>query len=145
MTYPHRLRALPDKAERLTKANEFIRVIATTGRKFFSHQDRVSVLCLDGQGRINLIDCYTKRLVYTHYNGEWRGFSQGGTMRSLIIRLREYIQGVIPTGAELFDKLPIHYGDQTICPNYGWGYPEDDMNTVIEAARRIFTTHTEST
>jgi hypothetical protein len=119
MTYPHRLRALPDKAERLAKANEFIRVIATTGRKFFSHQDRVSVLCLDGQGRINLIDCYTKRLVYTHYNGEWRGFSQGGTMRSLIIRLREYILGVIPTGAELFDNLPIHYGDQTICPNYG--------------------------
>jgi hypothetical protein len=69
-------------------------------------------------------------------------------MRSLIIRLREYIQGVIPTGDELFDKLPIHYthhGDRAIYATHRWGYPEDDMNTVIEAARRIFTTHTEST
>jgi hypothetical protein len=133
-----RLRALPDKAERLTKVNEFINIIATHGRKFFNHEGSISYLLFDGQSRISFYDSYSKRYIYTHYSGSWRGFSNGGTMKTLIARLREYIQGRIKTGDELFMILPMHNRNKLLFPDHPWGYPEADMAIVIEAARRIF-------
>jgi hypothetical protein len=139
-----RLRALPDKAERLAKANEFINIIATHGRKFFNHEGSISYLLFDGQSRISFYDSYSKRYIYTHYNGSWRGFSNGGTMRTLIIRLREYIQGKIKTGDELLMILPIHPRsglggmEDLLADCNRWAYPEVDMAIVIKAARRIF-------
>lgn len=138
MTTQQRLRALPDKAERLAKANEFIRVIATTGRKFFAHEGAISLLFLDSQGRIWILDSYSKRHIYTHYHGAWKGFTNGGTMQQLIIRLREYIQGEIKTGDDLFRKLHLHQRNLQIWPDHPWGYPEPDMAIVIREAHRIF-------
>ena len=126
---PSRMRALPDKAERMMKANEFIKIIATHGRKFFNYKGSISWLLLDSQGRIVFFDSFSKRYVYIYGNGSWKGFTNGGTLRTLIIHLREYIQGKIKTGDELFKVLPIRLD---------WGYPEADMTIVTEAARRIF-------
>ena len=135
---PTRLRALPDKAERLAKANEFIRIIATHGRKFFNHEGSISRLLFDDQGRVSFFDSYSKRYVYTYGNGRWKGFTNGGTLRNLIVRLREYIQGKIETGDQLFMILPMYNRNKLMWPDHPWGYPEADMTIVIEAARRIF-------
>jgi len=84
--------------------------------------------------------CY----IYAYGNGKWKGFTNGETMRTLIVRLREYIQGRIKTGNELFMILPIHplrhLGgmEELVRGCNPWGYPEADMTLVIEAARRIF-------
>lgn len=129
------------KAKRLEEANEFIKVIAVHGRMFFNHQGTISYLAFDKQGRINFQDSYSKRLIYTHYNGRWRGFSQGGTLKRLIVHLRDYVRCEIKTGDDLFRVLPIHYADKRIFPDHPWGYPEADMTIVIEAARRIFCTN----
>jgi hypothetical protein len=134
---PTRFRALPDKADRLAKANEFIWVIATHGRKFFNHQGAISRLLFDGQGRVSFWDSYSKKYIYAYANCRWNGFTNGGTMRDLITRLREYIQGKIKTGDDLFPKLGL-IRNREIFPDHPWGYPEADMTLVIEAARQIF-------
>lgn len=141
-----RLRALPDKAERLAKANEFIKIIATNGRKFFNHGGSISRLLVDSQGRISFWDSYSKCYVYTYGSGRWKGFTNGWTLRNLIVSLREYIQGRIKTGDELFMILPIHppsglggMEDLLAVLNH-WDYPEADMTIVIEAARQLFCT-----
>jgi hypothetical protein len=142
-----RLRALPDKAERLVKANEFIRVIATHGRKFFNHHGTISRLLFDAQGRVSFWDSYSKKYVYAYGNGSWKGFTNGETMRILIVRLREYIQGRIETGDDLFLKLGLtgNWNSSPYHPWYHpWAYPEADMTLVIEAARQIFCSASET-
>lgn len=147
---PTRLRALPDKDERLRKANEFINIIATHGRMFFNHEGAISRLLLDDQGRIRFWDSHSRRYVYPYDHCCWKGFTNGGKMKRLVTRLREYIQGRIKTGDGLFMILPMHWpsrlgGMEELLDGHPWGYPEADMTIVIEAARRIFCTDKEAT
>jgi hypothetical protein len=79
------------KEERLSRANEMLEAIASCGRRFFHYEERVSRFSVDARGRIWLTDKYTQKVIYTHYSGSWRGFSDGGTLRALIERLRDFI------------------------------------------------------
>jgi len=133
-----RLRALPNKQQRLDNANQLIQLIASTGRRFFHHKNITSRLLLDYQGRIIFHDAHSGRHIYTHYEGTWRGFTQGGTLRNLIITLREYIQGKVQPGEELIRRLGLRHGHPDIFPHHPWGYPEPDMATVLAGALRIF-------
>jgi predicted RNA-binding Zn ribbon-like protein len=84
-----------DKAERTRKANDLILTIANYGRKFFQHNGRISRFELDARGRIWFIDAYRESRIYTHYaHGHWRGFSEGGTLRDLVIALRKHIKSI---------------------------------------------------
>jgi hypothetical protein len=110
-----------NKSERLQKANALLETIADCGRKFFRHNDLVSRFELDRRGRIWFIDAYRSARIYTHYTrGRWRGFSEGGTLRDLVIALRNYIA----TG-----KLinPVHFGPwpDWYCDGDVWGYGQD--------------------
>jgi len=115
------------KHVRIAQANSFIRVIATNGRHFLSHGGTSGLLLFDDQQRVRYIDPFTKTHVFL-YGAKWKGFSEGGTMRSLVQCLRQYIQGVIPTGDDLIKKLPLHMD---------WGYGPG-MDAVRAAAQRIF-------
>lgn len=115
------------KIQRLAQANEFLRVIASCGRRFFCHEDRVSQLELDERGRVWLIDKFRGSRVYTHYTaGRWRGFSEGGTLRALIIALSRYVCRGEPVGAWFFEK-GLYDGNR-------WGYDPDSMEIVRAAA-----------
>jgi hypothetical protein len=120
------------KQERLKKVNELVKVIGSCGRRFFYYppKDRYAALEIDGRGRIWWVDDYTQKRIYTHYRYDWRGFSHGGTMRSLVICFRDFItKGKCVRNA--FGPWPDWYCDGDL-----WGYGEA-MKTVRAEAQRL--------
>ncbi len=116
------------KAERIDKANRFIAVVAGCGRRFFHHDGRVSYFKVDNRGRIWFVDKYTpQRQIYTHYAGRWKWFSEGGTLRDLVIHLRDFIR----TGEK--QRLNLGPWPDWICGGDLWGYG-DDMSVVRQSA-----------
>jgi hypothetical protein len=75
-------------------ANELIRLIGSHGRRFFwsTEHQRFASMDLDARGRVWFVDDCTGTRIFTHLTrGRWRGFSHGGTMRSLVDDMRDYI------------------------------------------------------
>ncbi|MCO5338565.1 hypothetical protein [Delftia tsuruhatensis] len=111
------------KAQRLGHANALIEVISRHGRRFFhnSESGAIARLELDARGRLWWIDDYRASRVYTGkvmgYPHSWRGFSHGGTLRSLVEALRDYVlSGIL--------LHPERIAPGRIDPNNGdiWGY-----------------------
>lgn len=133
-------RAPHDRHGRLHRANAMLQVIASCGRRFFSLRadrpnwqgtDRVSRFEFDSRGRGWFIDKYDERRIYMPHPGKWRGFSEGGTLQSLVRALYRYIM----TG----DPIPRgHFGPWQgwLCDGDPWGYG-DAMQAVREAAVRL--------
>lgn len=119
------------KQERAEIANQMLAEIGSCGRKFFAHNGRVSRFEVDERGRVWLIDKYKERRVYTHYLGRWNGFTEGGTLRRLIERMRDFIRdgSLLPAG--IFGPWP-----EWICGGDLWAYGED-MQRVRDAALRL--------
>jgi len=121
---------LEEKRGRAKKANALIAFIASCGRKFFNHSGKISHMEVDDRGRIWFINAYNGKRIYTHYTqGRWRGFGEGGTLRDLIIRLRDYIC----TGKNIGKALayPDWYSNSD-----PWGYNED-MEKVYKKALEL--------
>lgn len=115
------------KTERAVVANRFIEAIASCGRMFFAHKERVSRFEVDARGRVWFIDGYTGRRIYTHYKYHWRGFTEGGTLRALVENLRDFIRtGETP-------KLNFGPWPRWLSDGDMWGYGED-MEKVRSAA-----------
>ena len=120
------------KQERLARANKLIRTIASTGHRFFRHKEDVSFFELGKRGHVFFVDSYTKKRIYVHLsNGRWRGFSNGGTLRSLVCALRDWITKGTNVPSSTFGPWPSWY-----CNGDLWGYG-DDMGKVRECARRL--------
>ncbi len=119
------------KQERLKKANDFIKLIASTGRKFFNYEGNGGSI---GRfelrsGRTYFIDGYTNKSIYAyenHYFGN--SFTEGGTMQALILDIAEFIRTGEATNAKN------GYGG-IYCDH--WGYPDEDMKKVREKAIEI--------
>lgn len=119
------------KEDRLKNANEFIAVIASCGRKFFEYKGFVSTLELSPTGRVFFIDSYTKKRIYTHRKYcRWDGFTSGGTMKSLIEALRDFITKGLTLYADYFQPK---MGNGFANP---WGYDEDILK-VRDAAIKL--------
>ena len=114
------------REHRLRIANDFIRVIASHGRRFFYYQGYVTRLEVDARGRIWLVDKYMQKRVDTHRrNSRWNSFTEGGTMRGLVESLRDYVLGRAP--------LPLnHLGPAPEWMSGGdpWGYGPVAMDAV---------------
>jgi hypothetical protein len=121
---------LQQKIARLEQANALITVISTYGRRFFydAKQNRVARIEIGKGGHLYLIDDYTGHPVYIAYNGEWSGFSHGGTLRDLVKRLAEYVR----TGKQLHPHWigPKRHSDDSNI----WGYAADEMEKCRAAA-----------
>ena len=131
------------KAQRVEVCNQILRICASHGRRFFSHDaDRlnrednpvISRFELDQRGRIWFIDKYTGARIYTAYKYTWRGFSDGGTLRSLCDALAAYIraeENTIPFG---------HFGpwQEWVCGGDPWGYGKEEMAEVRRKVVEIF-------
>ncbi|WLH61052.1 hypothetical protein [Pseudomonas sp. FP2300] len=82
------------RQERLTAANEFLQVIAGCGQHFFrnkgsGHDDYLS---MNARGRVVwLHDDYTGARINVGKEGEWDGFSHGGTLKSLVGSLGRFV------------------------------------------------------
>lgn len=106
-----------DKLDRLEKVNALLAVIAGCGRRFFHHKGRISRMRVDDRGRVWFWDSYSQKEIYTHCEtGRWRGFTNGGTLRSLVCGLRDYIASGDASG--------VHLGPwpDTFCDGDLWGY-----------------------
>jgi hypothetical protein len=119
------------KEERLANANEMLRAIASCGRKFFAHEDRVSRFEVDQRGRVWFIDKWTQKRIYTHYRYDWRGFSEGGTLRALVERLRDFITQGKQLPPTIFGPWP-----EWVCGGDLWAYG-DAMQRVRDAAEEL--------
>jgi hypothetical protein len=137
--------SIDTKRERCERANELLRVIASCGRRFFSQDEdrlqrmenpQISRLEVDDRGRVWFTDKYTQKRIYLHYEYWKRGFSDGGTLRSLVCSLRDYIMTGKRLHAWHFGPWPAEY-----CRGDLWGYGED-MQQVRDAALRLVTVDT---
>ncbi len=119
--------ALQRKRSRATLVNGFLAVIAGCGRQFFRYGERVSTFEADDRGRIWFIDAYSQRRIYTHHRYEWKGFTNGGTIRTLVEELRDYIR----TGQR--PVLNIGPWPEYVCDGDLWGYGDAMQQVRAEA------------
>lgn len=120
------------KQQRTEQVNQVIRIIGNHGRRFFFNRtaNRYASMEVDQRGKIWFIDDYSSRRIFTHktnWGGRWRGFSHGGTLRSLVEGFRDYIR----TGEPLHLSYlgPERFDDSNI-----WGYDKEGMRAVREQA-----------
>lgn len=118
---------------RTKHANMLMDEVASIGRKFFNHKGFISVLELSDSGRVFFHDSYTNKRIYTHQPkaARWKGFSNGGTLKTFIEMLRDYIKKD--------KKIPINYWDENWGEHYPnpWGYNPDDLEQLKFEAIRL--------
>jgi len=120
------------KNERVDMVNQALEAIASNGRRFFYHENRVSKMEVDARGRVWFVDSYSQRRIFTHCPfSRWRGFTNGGTLKALVCHFRDFITKAKPVPAHCFGPWPEWYCDGDL-----WGYGED-MALVRSAAVKI--------
>lgn len=121
------------EAERLTSVNEFIRIIGSCGRQFFRNDlhESFASMEVDARGKVWFIDDYTTQRIYTHYEGRWRGFSHGGTLRDLVQVFREHIKRGGQIHSQYFQTRAWMSG------GHPWGYPKEDLLRLESEGRRL--------
>lgn len=121
-----------EKAKRIEKVNELLQTIASCGRKFFAHNERIARFEIDYRGRLWFVDAWWGARIYVAYtDGKWIGFSEGGTMRELVIRLRDHIAEGKLVNAAILGPWNDWYAGADL-----WGYG-DDMKIVREKAETL--------
>ncbi len=119
---------LLEKQDRVDRVNALVVVIAACGRQFFQHKNRVARMEIDERGCLWWTDQYSGVRIYTHKEGRWRGFTNGGTLKSLVEALRDYVRTGEPLGP-YFGPWPHRVGGGDL-----WGYGEEAMERVRNAA-----------
>lgn len=122
----------PIEHDRVNHANELIQLIANHGRKFFRQGKTIAHMEIDKQGKVWFVDDFSRCRVYTHYRGDWRGFSHGGTMRSLIINLRKYITKGQTLNPLILAPNCFHKDGSNI-----WGYEPSEAEKLRQAAWKL--------
>ena len=120
-------------ADRVKRANRLIETIATCGRRFFNYRDHGGTIGRferDRRGKIFFIDGWSGKRIYTHYAGHWYGFSEGGTMRDRVIKLRDFIVHGTRLPSLVFGPWP----DWMLQDLWGYG---DDMQRIRDIAARL--------
>ena len=112
------------RSDRLNKANDLIKTIASCGRRFFAYQDRLAYLTFDARSRVWFVDEHTQKLICTHYKGRWKHFTHGGTLKKLVTSLKDFIIHEKPLRDSQLGPWP-----EWLCDGDLWGY-EDDMDLV---------------
>ena len=117
------------KQDRVDLVNKIVRVIGDNGRNFFKYKDRYAKMEIGSRGHIYWIDEYTEARIYTHCEwSDWRGFSNGGTLKDVVKELRDFVRTGERVKVNIFGPYPDWY-----CNGDLWGYG-DDMKNVREAA-----------
>ena len=130
----NRMNTLGEKQKRVEHANQLISIIASHGRKFFQGNDRMAKIELV-RGRVWFIDDYRGARIYTNkttFGNDWGGFSHGGTMRSLVEKMRDYITAGV--------SIPLGHIAPTRIMDGGhdmWGYGPEACIAVRAAAKEL--------
>lgn len=112
-----------EREKRLKIANQMIKIISDYGCRFFYSEKTGNVAFLKfKKNRLYFVSEYSGKEIYLHYR-YWK-FHHGGTLRSLINALKDYIYSK--------KLLPLNYlgpWPDWICNGDLWGYG-DDMEKV---------------
>ena len=120
--------------KRLENVNRFLREIGDRGRRFFYNDkfDRYAHMEMDARGRVWFVDDFSGVRIYTHHrNRLWRGFSHGGTLRSLVERLCDHVKKGVQLNPRYFDLRPWSVS------GHPWGYPHEDYPQLKAAGVRL--------
>lgn len=118
------------KLLRCEYANRLIEVISSYGRCFFYSRknDRVARLSFD---HCVVLHDESGTMIVAKAIGKWQGFSHGGTLRDLVLQMRNYV-----IRGERID--PAYIGiDCQIGGGNIWGYPPDQMRLCRKAAQQL--------
>lgn len=153
-----------ERAERAHRVNRFIAEVASCGRRFFDHagraapdrhpatRDGVSRFVVvwprealrppaeagkpNGQPTLRFADAYTGALLSANrQNGRWKGFSQGGTLRSLVLRFQRYVMS--GNNRYLLTAADVGPWPDWAAGGDVWGYGEAAMKRVRSKARDL--------
>jgi len=117
------------KLLRCEYANRLIQVISSYGRFFFYSRSCDSVARLTFDQRVYLHD-EKGATIEVKASSKWKGFSHGGTLRDLVLQMRNYVMR-----GERID--PAYLGiDRRLGGNI-WGYPPEQMRLCREAAQQL--------
>lgn len=124
------------REQRLIVANEFIKTIATCGRRFFSNKGYTTIhphsfLELHKGRYVFFHDYYSGKRIYTH--GEyrrWRGFTEGGTLKQLVMALRDFV-----LHGDRLNRAYFDYDDKN--ERHFWGYDKASIQKVQNEAYRL--------
>lgn len=95
---PKMTKARAARVERLKDVNLLIKIISSHGRRFFWNEkdQRLARMEMDDRGRLWWIDDYRGARVSIEkiggYEHRWQGFSHGGTLKSLVQDMRDYVK-----------------------------------------------------
>lgn len=117
---------------RIDAVNELLKVIASHGRKFFNHKGVVAHMEKDINGKVWLVDEYTRCRVYVAYNGNWFGFNSGGTLKNLVLELYEYIKSGSPVSVDRLAYTGFRGDGSNV-----WGYPIESVEPMREQALKL--------
>jgi hypothetical protein len=116
------------KQQRCDEVNKVILAISNHGRRFFynGHHDRVASMYVAPNGHIYFIDAYTGGAIYVAYNGRWRKFTNGGTLRDLVLQFYTYISKDVPINIGYIGLYRRAIVDGDI-----WGYGDAAIQAVL--------------
>ena len=95
---PKMSKARAARIERIKHVNDLIKVIGSHGRRFFYNTmaDRFARMEMDAKGKLWWVDDYQGTRVCIEkmggYETRWQGFSHGGTLKSLVQDMRDYVK-----------------------------------------------------
>ena len=111
-------------------ANRLIEVISSYGRSYFYSRKRDSVARLSFNQRVYLHD-ENGATIEAKATSKWQGFSHGGTLRDLVLQMRNYVMR-----GERID--PAYLGiDRQIGTGNIWEYSPEQMRLCREAAQQL--------
>jgi hypothetical protein len=116
------------RKDRIGIVNEIIKEISDRSRRFFYSEKSGNVSkIIEKNNRLYYVDHYTGNEIYLHApkHKRWNGFSNGGTMRGLVLDFKEFIM------SGDYSNHNNGYGG-LYCTN--WGYKEEDMKAIQEKA-----------
>ena len=112
-------------------ANRLIEVISSYGRLFFYSRRYDCVARLSFDQRVYLHDENGAKIEAKATNKRWPGFSHGGTLRDLVLQMRNYVMR-----GERID--PAYLGiDRQAGEGNVWGYSPEQMRLCREAAKQL--------
>lgn len=117
---------IEQKRLRAVHVNELILSISNHGRKFFRKGDFVSKVFVQPSGRVFILDAGSKKLIYTHTERRWDGFSHGGTLRDIVCMMRDYIMKGEQIDIRVICQKRL-FDDSNI-----WGYTNDEAVALLK-------------
>ena len=123
-----------EKNQRIEAANEFIRLIASRGRRFFEYVHKredggthTEVACFkrDARGKLWFWNEWKCIWMYVSKYGPYKGFHHGGTLHSLVAAIVDFIK----TGKPVFNSKFFNAKH--------WAYTPEDMQELVERGKSL--------